>query len=456
MRGENVPRRPAKAQADSANKPAFQADLDRNYTRGLAMLRRLTGAVAFVCFFSIASAPVAESDPARSASMQFALQREAGPCADKCRTWVSATGMIKADTVRDLEALAAKHDLRGLTLVLNSEGGSVHGALALGRLIRKLGMTTTVGRTVESRSKSGSSEATLVPRADCESMCAFVLLAGSKRWVPDEARVRVHQIWLGDRRDDATAASYSAEDLVLVQRDIGKLAQYTVEMGGTIELLETSLRIPPWEPMKALTREELRRMKLDNAESPDTQPAEPVISSANPATTGSVRRMSGGGERAGWAMVERGGVMALTRRHPLTIEGETIGSFDVSISCGEKPNEYRLIYEETRRGRGDAAPAALREVQVRLGSKTLTLALNRSELAANAAERSSSATAILSAPMVSGFAANASRSLSVGTLVADNTTTNIRVGNTGAAQHFPQLATTCAQGRTEHAGLKAN
>lgn len=417
------------------------------------MLRRLTGAVAFVCFFSIASAPVAESDPARSAPMQFALRHETGACADKCRTWVSATGMIKADTVRDFEALAARQDLRGLTLVLNSEGGSVHGALALGRAVRKLGMTTTVGRTIDTNSKSGN-EATLLPRADCESMCAFVLLGGAKRWVPSEARVRVHQIWLGDRRDDATAASYSAEDLVLVQRDIGKLAQYTIEMGGAVELLETSLRIPPWEPMKSLTREELRRMKLDNAESPETPPAPPVATSTAPATTGSVRRMSGGGERAGWAMIERGGEIALTRRHPLTIEGEDIGSFDVSISCGEKPNEYRLSYNETRRGRGDTVPPALKEVQVRLGYKTMTLALKRSEPTANAAERSSSASGVLSAAMISGFAANASRSLTVGTMIADNTTTNIRVGNTGAAQHFPQLATACAQARTEHAGLQ--
>ena len=69
----------------------------------------------------------------------------------------------------------------------------------------------------------------------------------------------VHQIWLGDRRDDPTAASYSAEDLVLVQRDIGKLAQYTVEMGASIELLDLALRIPPWEPMHAMTQAEITR-----------------------------------------------------------------------------------------------------------------------------------------------------------------------------------------------------
>jgi len=47
-----------------------------------------------------------------------------------------------------------------------------------------------------------------------------------------------------------------------VQRDIGSLARYTVEMGGSIELVETALRVPPWEPMYALSAEELRRMQV--------------------------------------------------------------------------------------------------------------------------------------------------------------------------------------------------
>jgi len=63
-------------------------------------------------------------------------------------------------------------------------------------------------------------------------MCTFVLLGGVQRQVPTDARVLVHQIWLGDRREDAVAANYTAEDLVVVQRDIGSIMQYTVEMGG--------------------------------------------------------------------------------------------------------------------------------------------------------------------------------------------------------------------------------
>ena len=84
-----------------------------------------------------------------------------------------------------------------------------------------------------------------------------MLVAGVHRVVPSQARVMVHQIWLGDRREDPTAATYSAEDLVLVQRDIGKLAQYTAEMGASTELLGLALRIPPWEPMHSMTSEEL-------------------------------------------------------------------------------------------------------------------------------------------------------------------------------------------------------
>ena len=72
--------------------------------------------------------------------------------------------------------------------------------------------------------------------------------------------VLVHQIWLGKKRKHALESNYSAEELNVVQRDIGRLAQYTVEMGGGVELLETALRIPPWEPLYRLSADELQRM----------------------------------------------------------------------------------------------------------------------------------------------------------------------------------------------------
>ena len=206
--------------------------------------------------------------------MQFSLRLE-GPakvCGSHCRLIVAASGAITADSAVDFKDFAKSLDkgrkLKGALVVLESDGGSVHGAIKLGREMRKLGVDTTVGHITDIDSKGpGLKRARITPRADCESMCAFVLLAGVHRTVPDEARVMVHQIWLGDRRNDPTAASYSAEDLVLVQRDIGRLARYTYDMGASVEVLDLALRIPPWEPMHVLSRAEIRHTRVSTADS---------------------------------------------------------------------------------------------------------------------------------------------------------------------------------------------
>src|SRR5262249_42475496 len=198
--------------------------------------------------------------------MRFEWRTEgpADQCGPRCRVWISATGVVTEATARDFEAFARdKGEVRGATLVLDSEGGSVLSAMALGRAIRRLDMTTTVGRTVLlPPADDGSTRATIARKATCESMCAFILLGGPRRYVPPDARGVVHQIWLGSKSKRALESSYTAEELGLVQRDIGSLARYTVEMGGGIELLEAALRVPPWEPMHALSAEELRRMRV--------------------------------------------------------------------------------------------------------------------------------------------------------------------------------------------------
>jgi hypothetical protein len=196
--------------------------------------------------------------------MRFEWRREgpASACGANCRVWISAVGYITPDTPRDFEVFARDPSVRGAVLVLDSDGGSVLGTLALGRTIRNLGMVTTIGRTTPLPPAGGERRATLSPKGNCESMCAFLLLAGTRRYVPPEAQVLVHQIWLGKKRKQALESSYSAEELNIVQRDIGRLAQYTIEMGGSGELLETALRIPPWEPLYRLSADELQRMKL--------------------------------------------------------------------------------------------------------------------------------------------------------------------------------------------------
>ena len=119
--------------------------------------------------------------------MRFEWRQE-GPaqvCGSDCRTWVSAVGYVTSDTSREFEAFAQDHNVRGAVLVLDSDGGSVLGTLTLGRTIRRLDMVTTVGRTTAlPPAADGTRYATLSPNSHCESMCAFLLLAGTRRYVP--------------------------------------------------------------------------------------------------------------------------------------------------------------------------------------------------------------------------------------------------------------------------------
>jgi hypothetical protein len=182
-------------------------------------------------------------------------------CQPDCRGWVSAVGIVTADSPKEFDEFARGRQLGGATIVLDSSGGSVNDSIALGRRFRSLGALTTVGTTVRTQTAQGE-RASVNPEAYCESMCVFLLLSGKTRYVPLAAHVRVHQIWMGDRADDAKAASYSAQDLMIVERDIGRLAKYTFEMGGAGDLLSLALSVPPWEDLHELSPTELRLTNL--------------------------------------------------------------------------------------------------------------------------------------------------------------------------------------------------
>jgi hypothetical protein len=415
------------------------------------------------------AAPVLMSPPVTHASdrampMRFEL-RKADPsanCSAQCGPWVTAAGAITADTPRDFKLFAKSHDLRGLTLALDSDGGSVLGAISLGREIRALGITTTVGRAVDlDKGDENLPFATLSPRADCQSMCAFVLLGGLHRIVPPDARVMVHQIWLGDRREDPTAAHYSAEDLVLVQHDIGSLAQYTIDMGASIDMLDLSLRIPPWEPMHTLSADEISRMKVATdipaAPAPATvaaaQPAIAPVAASAPllAPLGNAVEVTAISEQH-WTMVEQSGAATLARRHPLTVEGEDIGSFDLSVACSGT-DSYEVSYAEHRHA-GDeyALPSALTSVMLTVGSKAALLKVVSTQHSSDPEELTTIATAIVPVSFIDSFAAAGSHSLMITTKSA-GVSTGIRIGNTGAMQNLPRLASSCTRALGDRAEL---
>src|SRR5260370_661329 len=177
------------------------------------------------------------------------------------RGWVGGVGIVTADSRRDFDEFAHGRQLGGTAIVLDSSGGSVNDSIALGRRWRGLGALTTVGISVQTHTAQGD-RASVEPEAYCESMCVYLLLSGKTRYVPQAAHVRVHQIWMGDRADDAKAANYTAQDLMIVERDIRRLAKYTFDMGGAGDLLSLSLNVPPWEDLHELSSAELRLTNL--------------------------------------------------------------------------------------------------------------------------------------------------------------------------------------------------
>jgi len=206
-------------------------------------------------------------------------------CKPDCKGWISAVGIVTADSPRDFDEFSRGRDLAGATVVLDSSGGSVNDSITLGRRFRKLGVLTTVGVSLRG---DDARRADVTPEAYCESMCVFLLLAGKARYVPEAAHVRVHQIWMGDRADDAKAATYTAQDLSIVERDIGRLAKYTFDMGGTGDLLSLSLSVPPWEDLHRLSPAELRLTNLTTTDAiADVLPRDnPVpMAEAKPAKT---------------------------------------------------------------------------------------------------------------------------------------------------------------------------
>jgi len=292
------------------------------------MFRSICGGFALaVCSLSVLSGAPRPHGDQPTPPMQFSLHRKgpANVCGSNCGLLISASGIITADTPRDFNSFVRRHDVRGqhvrgATIVFDSKGGSVLGAIALGRAIRGFGLTTTVGRVREQKARDGTVKRSWIwPRAECQSMCPFVLLGGIRRYIPPEARVLVHQIWFGYWRDEAASASYSAEDLMLVQHDIGQLVQYTLDMGAGGELLKLAMRIPPWEPLHVLSRDELRGARLDTRHDRAGAGAEPV----SEATRNEIYPRAS-------MMAEGGGAAAPVRRHPLTIEDGNIGLCEVA------------------------------------------------------------------------------------------------------------------------------
>lgn len=167
-----------------------------------------------------------------------------GPMPNRLTLEVTGDAIVLTGTIApgDAERIAGR--IAGLEdrpdrVVLNSSGGSVADALALGRGIRAAGMDTAM-------------------RASdiCLSACPYILAGGVTRDVAEGARVGVHQHYFGENTLLPAFTAVSS-----IQRGQGEVMRYLDEMGVDPMVMSHALVTPPDE-IYLLLPEELERYRL--------------------------------------------------------------------------------------------------------------------------------------------------------------------------------------------------
>jgi hypothetical protein len=176
------------------------------------MLRAL--AATLPCLILTCAIAMAAKAPARKPAaapeelpMRFPIVKSAeGNCEPDCREWIAAEGKIDAGAVARFKSTLKQLGGRKLPIVIHSGGGDMDAGFAIGRLVRKAGLDVAVGRTVIVPCAANDAVCRKIVAATgvrglpdetfavCASACAFVLAAGTRRYVGPRAFVGVHQI----------------------------------------------------------------------------------------------------------------------------------------------------------------------------------------------------------------------------------------------------------------------
>ncbi|WP_245451780.1 hypothetical protein [Mesorhizobium waimense] len=140
--------------------------------------------------------------------MRFVVARSNAPgCEPTCPEWISAEGTIEAGTPALLKRALKKLGGRKLPVIVDSPGGNVDAALALGRLIRKNKLDIAVGKTrfegclpdekdcTDNDGKGARYFGTAYADGSiCNSACPLMFSGGVRRVVGQWAFLGVHQI----------------------------------------------------------------------------------------------------------------------------------------------------------------------------------------------------------------------------------------------------------------------
>lgn len=162
---------------------------------------------------------------------------------DRGAVWRLEGAIREGDAERMIDQLD-RADPRPGTLILQSPGGSVSDALALGRHLRSEGINTV-----------------MLSGEFCYSACPYLLAGGTSREIATDASIGVHQHYFGE--NSLLPAFIAVED---IQRGQGEVMAYLQEMGIDPLVMQHALTTPPDE-IYILLPEELERYGFVPAQS---------------------------------------------------------------------------------------------------------------------------------------------------------------------------------------------
>ena len=132
----------------------------------------------------------------RDAPMQPRVVRDGRPsCAAACAEWIAAEGRIEPGTGEAFATVMRTLGERRLPVFIDSGGGAVEDAMAMGRLIRERHLDVAVAQTIPDC--PGCAPGAALPRspgAVCASACVLVLAAGTSRVGGLATHVGVHRM----------------------------------------------------------------------------------------------------------------------------------------------------------------------------------------------------------------------------------------------------------------------
>ena len=186
----------------------------------LAALKALAAAFGFAVAIASAQPALAaggNSLPAIMSAMRpmhVAIVRSAEPgCEPNCAEWIAADGDLVESTPALFEQVLKSLGQRKLPVFVNSGGGSIEAAMAIGRMLRAYDLAVSVTRTDFSPCTGGATACGPAARARpsaksgavarglpnsynayCASACTLLLAAGSERLASPWSLVGVHSI----------------------------------------------------------------------------------------------------------------------------------------------------------------------------------------------------------------------------------------------------------------------